>query len=101
MFMDNFRQRVHLDAGLLLDILLQRIRQALVKLPGSAYNASTSSNCAGMLKLTCCNTRMASWGGISPCVMSSSSESVRAVPMLRLCQHPFFHSFTSPFTSSW
>lgn len=31
---------------------------------------------------TCCSTRMASWGGMSPEVISSSSESVRAVPIL-------------------
>lgn len=31
---------------------------------------------------TCCRTFIASWGVIDPLVMSSSKESVRAIPML-------------------
>lgn len=66
----------HLDSRLLLDALLHTLRQRLVELPSAT---ATKRQC------TCWRTLIASWGGMSPDVISSSSESVSAVPIL-VCQ---------------
>jgi hypothetical protein len=48
----------------------------------TAYGAD-ASDYEGMAS-TCCSTFMASCGVMAPLVMSSSSESVRAIPMLKV-----------------
>lgn len=71
----------YLERRLGLDLLDHRVCKGFVKLD------RVSARRRGAGDSTCCRTFMASWGVMAPLVMSSSSESVRAIPMLRGRRH--------------
>jgi hypothetical protein len=70
----------HLESGLGLDLLNHSVRQRLVELRDKS--TVTSAVMRNMDLQTCWRTFMASWGVITPLVISSSKESVRAIPIL-------------------
>lgn len=69
----------YLQGSLCLDLLHHDVCKRLVKLE-TTVTFLTTQNAA--VSSTCCKTFIASWGVIAPLVMSSSRESVRAIPML-------------------
>lgn len=93
--MEGGGEEAHLEGRLALDLLADRVGQALVELrawkeggqsqskatpfPPASIRRESERERAGRTWL---RTRMASWGVIWPAWMRSSSESVRASPML-------------------
>ena len=72
----------HLESGLGLDLLDHGIRQRLVELQGRGEVNNCVRHDVEMGLQTCWRTFMANWGVIAPLVISSSRESVRAIPIL-------------------
>ena len=72
--------RMYFERRLGFHRLDHRVREGFVKLDGhvSVPRRGCNATCR-----TCCNTFIASCGVMAPLVMSSSSESVRAMPMLQ------------------
>jgi len=78
----RFGYRTNLESRLGLDLLHHGVRQRLVKLQGRGEVNDCVLMAKNMGSQTCWRTFMANWGVIAPLVISSSRESVRAIPIL-------------------
>ena len=74
--------KTHLEGRLGLDLLDHSIRQRFVKLRGRGKLRNLSNTVWNVGLQTCWRTFIANWGVIAPLVISSSKESVRAIPIL-------------------